>query len=291
MTVIYNGPLTLPTETQLPVTTVTYVAKTKLIVVFIGGAGDYDKFSGIGPSHIMGKRQAAYVSSLYSKFKNVTISGDIYNNDKHAVELECVYPATANEKYRVRCYYYGYDKAESALYEKIKADLLDQQRSEVIGIIIVGHSLGGWKAAKLSEKLEMLKECPPIDLLATLDPVGETYFTVLQLESQPKPNVKFWMNVSSHGIAQTTKYVKEEPQNVPLDLQHPTFKKESKFNFDNLVASAGNRWDLDGNKIVNINIVAPEIGHADASKMMRTSAGRVSINSKMAEITKSLVGV
>lgn len=279
MTVIYNGPLTLPTETQLPVTTVTYTPKTKLIVAFIGGAGDYDSFSGIGPTYIVGERQYSYLNGLREKFKNTTVSGDfckIIKGKGHVVEFESYYMAKDVELNRVRCYCYGYDKAETTLYEKIKKDIMSPMCSDEFGVIVVGHSLGGYKAARLVEKLTQLEGCKGVDFSATLDPVGEIYFAVLML---PNPKPKYWINVYTNWNETISKGADG--------------KEVRKLNWDNVVASLGNRWDLNRSgysKALSLNIDAPEIGHASASGMMRRKSGGVSIDSVIFEITKKYLG-
>lgn len=275
MTVIYNGPLTLPTETQLPVTTVTYTAKTKLIVAFIGGAADYDSFLGNGPTFIMGRRQKSYIDKLQAKFKNATVTGDLYYKEigKGAViNFESVLSSKGTENSRVRCYYYGYDKAETALYEKIKADVGSSMRSDKYGLIIVGHSLGGWKAAKLVEKLTETNVCSNIDLLITLDPVGETYFMNLFL---PDPRPQYWINVFTNGITVVSKDAKG--------------KKSSSIESDNIVAALGNRWDLDSEFYANklsLNIDAADIGHGNAEGMMVKPKDGISVDKKLMEITE-----
>lgn len=272
MTVIYNGPLTLPTETQLPVTTVTYTAKTKLIVAFIGGAADYDAFTVVGPTFIMGGRQNSYINGLLTSFKNTTVSGDIFSKKKQAVVFDDLILAKQPEQHRVRCYYYGYDKAETVLFNKIKEDMQSPLKAEKCGVIIVGHSLGGYKAGKLVEKLINTNTCKSVDFLGTLDPVGEVYFTNILL---PNPKPKYWINVYSHWNT----VVKKDANG----------KEDRSFDFDNFIASAGNRWDMDHAayaKTLSLNIDAADIGHGNAAGMMGKKKNGISVDSKLLELTK-----
>lgn len=134
----------------------------KAVVFFIGGAGDKRSYAGSGP----------YYNILYAKnpFDKLFSSKPYY-------------------KSMYLGYYEIYPEKDIATYvesQVIKEDV----------IYIVGHSLGGWNAAHLSQILT--DKGYNIEMLVTLDPVGEDLIVNSASEIYfkfPKPKSKLWLNI------------------------------------------------------------------------------------------------
>lgn len=145
------------------------VIKKKVIVFFIGGAGDKKPFMGIGPSNIM-----EYVNNFFSKKVN-TIKN-----------IDC------------KSLYLGYDE----LYPEsdIKKYVIKEIENKNIPIFIVGHSFGGWNAAHLSKRLVQMGY--KVKMLITLDPVsgssGVEFFADLYHETPIPVKADFWINISAY---------------------------------------------------------------------------------------------
>jgi hypothetical protein len=82
-------------------------------------------------------------------------------------------------------FYWDYSESDAVL-AKIK------KMSSDVKIRLVGHSLGGWQAGKITEQLN--KFGVEVDLLVTLDPVGVIYFSG---QTPPNPKAKTWLNVTA----------------------------------------------------------------------------------------------
>ncbi len=136
----------------------------KVIVFFIGGAGDKEKFAGQGPSGIM---------------KDVNKDFDkIYGNNKQYITN-----------------YLGYNEVygEDRINNNVIPSISNKEGTEVF---IVGHSLGGWNGAHLSKKLK--QKGYSVELLITLDPVGVrggTQDVADIYRGYPMPLTRFWINI------------------------------------------------------------------------------------------------
>lgn len=158
---------------------------------FIGGAADKTRFWGIVPQTNLIKSQLIrrYLTTLAE-------------NKQSALELN-----NSLEKM-----YWGYDE----LPQLLAAILQTAKAHPTARIRLIGHSLGGWQAAKLSGKLAQAGVTT--SLLITLDPVGIGYFLKMTGSDSlpPQPSATTWINIlANHTIAYTQ---------------------------DDLIADAGVRW-------------------------------------------------
>ena len=116
-------------------------AEKKIIVFFIGGAGDKNSYYGYGPTKLV-------KNSILHVFK-----GRIAAYSLISPHIE----------------YLGYEEIRGE--DDIKKNVIDKIASKDIPIYIVGHSLGGWNSAHLCKHL--VNNGYNIRMLVTLDPVGE----------------------------------------------------------------------------------------------------------------------
>ncbi|EMG0736309.1 hypothetical protein V3F60_004063 [Salmonella enterica] len=89
--------------------------------------------------------------------------------------------------------YYAYNMAKGDSDIKIIKDLIPDRETSVY---IIGHSLGGWNGAHLSQILT--DDGYNIAMLVTLDPVGEGFLVWLGSDiyfSEPEPKAKKWINI------------------------------------------------------------------------------------------------
>ena len=151
------------------------------ICFFIGGAGDKESFLGFGPSGII--RDEVY------KYFDVKMGTKIKNIENDIKEY-----ATTSYK----SYYIGYNDAYKY---KIQKEVIDKiPNKEGTSIYIIGHSLGGWNGAHLSQILTEKKYM--VDMLITIDPVGED--AIINASSKiywekPKPKSNYWINIYSNS--------------------------------------------------------------------------------------------
>lgn len=145
------------------------VIKKKVIVFFIGGAGDKKTFMGIGPTNIMENVRLFFMQKV-KKIEN----------------LDC------------KSFYLGYDE----LYPEsdIKKYVVKEIENKNVPIFIVGHSFGGWNAAHLSKRLVQMGY--KVNILITLDPVsgasGVDFFADLYHETPIPVKANFWINISAY---------------------------------------------------------------------------------------------
>jgi hypothetical protein len=165
---------------------------------FIGGAGDKKGFWGVGP--ISNLTRKTLVRRYFYELGATPLIGAEINQ-------------TAEEAY------YGYDETEQ-LFIAIRNI---HKRHPSVKIRLIGHSLGGWKAAKLTEKLA--KESIPTALLITIDPVGTVYFKSMAALlgrrglvdiTRPRPKAAVWVNLLANHTIQ--------------------------YDHNDLIADAGMRW-------------------------------------------------
>lgn len=147
-------------------------AEKKIIVFFIGGAGDKNSYYGYGPTKLV-------KNSILHVFK-----GRIAAYSLILPHIE----------------YLGYEEIRGE--DDIKKNVIDKIASKDIPIYIVGHSLGGWNSAHLCKHL--VNNGYNIRMLVTLDPVGEGVIVYvgsdIYKEPEANPGAKIWINISCNPI-------------------------------------------------------------------------------------------
>ncbi len=143
------------------------ISTKQVIVFFIGGAGDKESYYGVPPSKIM--------KGVKNKFEEkIKLKG-----------FETYYKGV----------YLGYNEVKGD--DDIKNKVISQiQNKENTAIYIIGHSLGAWNGAHLSQKLT--DKGYNVDLLITLDPVGKGIIVSLASDvywSSPTPKANYWINI------------------------------------------------------------------------------------------------
>jgi hypothetical protein len=162
-------------KSQDPVTKVV-IPKKKAIVFFIGGAGDKKMYAGSGPNYNIVGAQYGFNAEKEQKLsaiqKNIE-SGPPYLSLEIALKLrECSENQNKTEEQMIKALpnpvYLGY-------YEIYKDSDIQKNIIDKIGkntlVYIVGHSLGGWNGAHLTERLFEMTGIITT-MLITLDPVG-----------------------------------------------------------------------------------------------------------------------
>lgn len=137
---------------------------------FIGGAGDKEDYYGAPATKIV-------KDEVQDKFSDTI--------DKEG--LVSFYKGT----------YLGYNdvKGEDDIKNKVLSEISDKQNT---AIYIIGHSLGGWNGAHLSQILT--DKGYNVDLLITLDPVGvgTTVYLISDIYFQvPLPKANYWINITT----------------------------------------------------------------------------------------------
>ena len=183
----------------------------KVVVFFIGGAADKDTFIFQGPNgNILPSKK------LIDKYIK-----DFVDYNSYYLDFRDGYSNPLST---------GETRFDHNIIKNISKDSL---------IFIIGHSLGGWNGAHLSQILT--DKGYKVEMLITLDPVGinlsktatvPIYFTI------PSPKCKFWINV----------------------LAAPTKPDDS-----DTVANLGGRWIIMSEK-PNINVKL-NVNHANSDSM------------------------
>ncbi|MCV4264490.1 alpha/beta hydrolase [Pseudomonas capsici] len=147
------------------------VAEKKAVVFFIGGAADQEPYYFQGPFYNINDAQAVLdpriqaIKNLSSKYISYTKS-------------------------------YKHAKGDS----DIQTHFIDNIPSKSCPVYIVGHSLGGWNGAHLSQ---ILSEAGyNIKFLVTLDPVGEGFLVWVGSDiyfSEPTPIAETWINIRANS--------------------------------------------------------------------------------------------
>ncbi|WP_062063026.1 hypothetical protein, partial [Aquimarina longa] len=117
-------------------------------------------------------------------------------------------------------------------------------------INIVGHSLGGWNGAHLSQILTDMGYL--VETLITLDPVGSGKHIKLIANihsSKPKPKMNYWINIYTY----------------PKD-----------YIVDDLIADAGRQWTPDPKNIHVLHIT--RYSHGEAQNMLDETITKVAIS-------------
>ena len=147
---------------ELPLSFKDYLkVRERVVVFFIGGAGDKESYYFQGP----------------------------FNNIKEVKDL-------FEEKLSNKKYYSGVYLDYSDVYDDIENSVIKNIASFDTNIYIVGHSLGGWNGAHLSQILT--DKGYKIQMLITLDPVGEGKIVFIGsriYRQKPKPKAYFWINI------------------------------------------------------------------------------------------------
>lgn len=155
--------LTCKTDETVKQATVT---PKRIVLFFVGGAGDKESYYGTGPNN------------------NVADALKIFNRDMEARKLGGTYDA----------HHIGYNYFTNN--EGLKTNVLEKIADATTPVYIIGHSLGGWNGAHLSAVLS--ERGYRIPALVTLDPVGEgsIVWGISSLYRQePKPVAEYWVNV------------------------------------------------------------------------------------------------
>ena len=182
----------------------------KVVVFFIGGAADKDTFLVQGPNNNI----LSCKNLIDKNIKNVVDYNSFYLDFREA-----------------------YNDHINPLKTRFEQNIL-QNISKESSIFVVGHSLGGWNGAHLTQILT--DKGYKIETLITLDPVGinlSKTSTVPIYFTTPKPKYKFWINI----------------------LASPKKPDDS-----DTVANLGGRWIMSENPSLNIKM---DINHADANSM------------------------
>ncbi|MEO4047409.1 alpha/beta hydrolase [Pseudomonas sp. CAU 1711] len=138
----------------------------RAIAFFIGGAGDKESYYFAGP------------------YKNITYAQDPFNRRMEA----------AGKGKLFRSIYRGYNEVRGS--SDIKRHVVAHIPDKATPVYIVGHSLGGWNGAHLSNLLA--GDGYRVEMLITLDPVGEGALVWLGSDihySKPEPKSGYWINV------------------------------------------------------------------------------------------------
>ena len=197
------------------------VSFKQVVCFFIGGAGDKESYGpGPEPSHI--------VRNFVYKVFDMKIGVNFKDFEKDIK----IYPTTS-----YKSYYIGYNDAYK---DKIQKEVINKiPNKEGSSIFLIGHSLGGWNGAHLSQILT--DKGYMVDMLITIDPVGTKVGVTLVSDiywSTPKPKCSYWINIHSDSI---------------------------NFENDNIIADIGGQWIPNSNKLTIYH--ETEFTHAQAGKM------------------------
>lgn len=144
---------------------------------FIGGAGDKYKYRVVGipvegPTEIM-----RYVK------EGIDSKGGFDSKVK---------PKDKNNRYN--SYYLGFEEASDN--DDINKYVIANIPDATTHVYIVGHSLGGWNGAHLSQILT--DNGYLVKMLVTLDPVGTSVLVKINSDiywNEPKPKAEHWINI------------------------------------------------------------------------------------------------
>jgi len=165
--------------------------------------------------------------------------GIIFGPDKNILPAKKTLDAIISNRVDYNSYYLGFEEVydipnQTNRVEENVLQYIDKNSS----IYIVGHSLGGWNGAHLSQILS--DKGYNVEALITLDPVGEGFIVYVGssiYKNKPNSKSKFWINI----------------------LANPSKPDET-----DDVAEFGKRWKMSSGP--NINIVM-DINHWNAKKM------------------------
>ncbi|WP_145964355.1 alpha/beta hydrolase [Chromobacterium phragmitis] len=142
----------------------------KVVVFFVGGAGDKRPYGGSGPNG------------------NVTVVLDKFTKQFSSEIKDGKILASRSDTYLGYYEVYGDNRIQKNVISKLAGK--DQS------IVIVGHSLGGWNGSWLADKLSA--QGYKVELLITLDPVGVGYFVrkISDIYNDvPAVEARYWVNL------------------------------------------------------------------------------------------------
>ncbi|WP_422090835.1 type VI secretion system tube protein TssD [Tenacibaculum ovolyticum] len=193
----------------------------EVLVIYIGGAGDKESYYGSPVSQIINLK-------VKEKFD------DIIDYEKLNRPYESVYLGYNEAR--------GNDDIQNNVISKIT-------NKKNTAIYIIGHSLGGWNGAHLSQILT--DKGYNVDLLITLDPVGVgsavTYVSDI-FWGAPKPKANYWIQISTY----------------PKDYEA-----------DDLIADLGEQWRPKGGMQINDEC---SCNHRSAGYMFRKNLKDINIS-------------
>ena len=206
---------------------VSFVDPWGLYTIFIGGAGDHESFWYIFPNHKVVQYYAT--NYFHSKLAN-HFQSKLKVNESRAQQL-----ATFSVKY------YGYNQIDRAYDNAIRFLKL----FPTANVNIVGHSLGGWQAAHLAQRLNEFK-CNSVANLITLDPVSTIY------SWNPAGSIKF------KGPKTTG------PNWINIRAESSSFYP----GWNNIVANSGGQWNPSSSGLNPTYNYQIEADHIAIRKMM-----------------------
>ncbi|MCG3871532.1 hypothetical protein [Psychrobacter sp. Ps7] len=194
------------------------ITKPKAIILFIGGAGDKKPFAGSGPN-----RNITYVHSEYIAKKDSIIK----KNQKKLIIDD------------LSICWLGYYEIFGD--ENIQKSVIDKIPDKNTAIYIIGHSLGGWNGAHLTNRL--LKKGYKSKMLITLDPVGKGFLINVAdiYYNDPVVIAETWINIRC---------------------------KPKEYGFSDFVADLGEQWEP--NKDQPTYNVITKANHLDADYIITT---------------------
>ena len=179
----------------------------RVVAFFIGGAGDKESYYGSGPH--------GNIDAARTPF------------DKRIMD-------TGKSQY-YQSHYLDYSEVRGE--SDIKKHVTGRIELKAIPIYIVGHSLGAWNGAHLSQRLDA--DGYSVKMLITLDPVGAGVLVWAGSDiyrSTPDPRADMWINVfadpkdsdQSDGVANFGErwLIKSGPNiNATMDINHYSARK------------------------------------------------------------------
>jgi hypothetical protein len=205
---------------------------------FIGGAGDKTKYEVLG---IPVDGPNGNIVPVQSAVDSKVIPEDVKN--------------------RYASFYLGFEevKGTNDINTNVTANIPDSTTH----VYIVGHSLGGWNGAHLSQILS--DKGYSVKMLITLDPVGTAF--LVQVNSDiytrtPKPKAEYWMNILA------------APRNR---------------NSSDTVADLGGRWIIDSKTSPQPNTQhIVDINHAEAEVMFMANSPSSAYNTMVQSILETI---
>ncbi len=180
------------------------------IIFFIGGAGDQEPFVSFRDKSLLPKIvNGANYNIDYAKQCFISKARKLSPNEiTPRILTKSISYNNLNETKEI----------ENLINTRIKTiDESDKKHGKRALIYIVGHSLGGWNGAYLTEQLS--RKGYSTEMLVTLDPVGTHHYSTLLAADvySSEPNVKSnkWINIRCEG---------------------------GSYNFPDLVADVGGQW-------------------------------------------------
>ncbi|MFI8744378.1 alpha/beta hydrolase [Pseudomonas sp. NPDC077186] len=158
------SPTLTPSDNQAP--KVVEASNCRVVVFFIGGAGDKESYYFAGAYH------------------NIELAHDYFKGRVKSAGYLGFYAS----------HYLGYSDVRGGwdIDKNVYKGIPDKSAP----VYIVGHSLGGWNGAHLSKILS--EKGYKVEMLITLDPVGEGALVWLGSDiyfSKPEPVSGYWINI------------------------------------------------------------------------------------------------